>query len=492
MFRGHEDILAKLHRLGAKLAVEGKKTTPQPKKTLAELLRGVKAIAIDWDDTIIRFAALNRKAAKELIANIISSNNPTLKDYAYAESKLGDPSKRICKDCIVEEIAQDAAAKGLFNMELLGEMRKRAVDKAFDESLELEGKEGILMPGVEDFLIALRDAGINIYVVSSGKLENKIHQASQLGIKHLFRDFYVDPNKGKEGSITHIAEMEGVEPSQIVMIGDSTSGDMRPARKAGSNFIGFAEDTARENVLKQAGADAVITGSFAELVQAVKNIPPPVSRVSTSGTPSLAWAQDEAATIHNENLRLTPTVHDKTIICHVVTDSILPDMQLKEGILSRLESKMRSPKYGEKIIALSVKDPNNTEEFMAKLSELKKQIETKYEGYKIQFDVACPREDLVEKIQKEGMQALAFKRDGEGEVIQVEGIILALRALRTGSIASLISAYKTITGNDYTTDKTDIKELAQIMLFKLPARKIDVNQLGTINRLIEENIKKAA
>jgi hypothetical protein len=36
---------------------------------------------------------------------------------------------------------------------------------------------------------------------------------------------------------------------------------------------------------------------------------------------------------------------------------------------------------------------------------------------------------------------------------------------------------------EYTTDKTDINELARIMLFILPVRKIDVNQIGTINRL---------
>jgi hypothetical protein len=200
----------------------------------------------------------------------------------------------------------------------------------------------------------------------------------------------------------------------------------------------------------------------------------------------------EAYKIHAENLKVTSAIQDKTLICHVVTDSILPDMQLKEGVLNRLETKMRSPKFGEKIVALSVKNPDNAEEYMAKLEALKAQIESEYQGYKVQFDVACPRPEYVESIQKLGMQALAFKRDGEGEIIQIEGIILALRALRTGSIASLISAYKTITGKDYTTDKADINELAKIMLFILPVRKIDVDKIGTINKLIEENIKAAA
>jgi predicted dehydrogenase len=207
---------------------------------------------------------------------------------------------------------------------------------------------------------------------------------------------------------------------------------------------------------------------------------------------ALTCERREAEMINSANLELTPDIPERTILCHVVTDSILPDMQLKEGVLNRLEANMRSPKFGEKIVALSVKNPDNAAEYMAKLSELKRQIESEYQGYKVQFDVACPKPEYVESIQRLGMQALAFDREGEGDIIQIEGIILALRALRTGSIASLISAYKTITGKDYTTDKADINELAKIMLFILPVRKIDVDKIGKINKLIEEYIKAAA
>lgn len=200
--------------------------------------------------------------------------------------------------------------------------------------------------------------------------------------------------------------------------------------------------------------------------------------------------REEVARIYEESLKLTPSIPDKTIICHVVTESILPAGQ--RGMLKTLEQEMRDEKYGEKVVALQVADSATPEEFMAKLEALKANIESRYAGYSIQFDVACPKQEYIENIRKLGIQALAFRREGDGDIVQVQGIILALRALRTGSIASLLGAFKTITGRDYAAGSADINELARMMLFILPVRKLDVNKIGTINRLIEENIKSAA
>lgn len=203
-------------------------------------------------------------------------------------------------------------------------------------------------------------------------------------------------------------------------------------------------------------------------------------------------AQNEAKRTHDENMKIEymPTIPDKTILCHIITDSILPAGQ--KNMLKTLEQDMRSEKYGEKVVSLSIPESTNPEAFMAKLDAIKAQIESQYQDYKVQFDVACPRQDLVEIIQKQGMRALAFAKEGEGDIIQVEGIILALRALKTGSITNLINVYKLLTGKDYTTNKIDINEVAKMMLFILPVRKVDVNKIGILNRIIEENIKTAA
>ncbi|NQT22014.1 MAG: hypothetical protein HQ579_01095 [Candidatus Omnitrophica bacterium] len=201
-----------------------------------------------------------------------------------------------------------------------------------------------------------------------------------------------------------------------------------------------------------------------------------------------------AEQIHTENLKHMPAIPDKTILCHIVADSILPDKQ--KGMLKGLEQDMRKrDDYIEKVASLSVSDPGNQEEFMRELERIKAQEERRYreKGYTVQFDVACPSKELVGMIQdKYGLQALAFFKEGEGDIVQVEGIILALRVLRTGKIEDLRKVYKLLTGNDLKVTTNDIKELAKSILFVLPVTKLDVDEIDRINTLIEENIKNAA
>ena len=69
--------------------------------------------------------------------------------------------------------------------------------------------------------------------------------------------------------------------------------------------------------------------------------------------------------------------------------------------------------------------------------------------------------------------------------------MLALRALRTRDILKLLAAYKSITGEDKFTTKTDIDELAKDLLFVMPAA-VDLNHIDTLNRLMRESIWQAA
>ncbi len=216
----------------------------------------------------------------------------------------------------------------------------------------------------------------------------------------------------------------------------------------------------------------------------------PVSSVPITQSSEIDNVKKYAKRIHDENLKYTQTIPDKTILCHIITNSILPVQQ--RDMLKTLEQEMRNEKYSEKVVSLSVKDSSSPEEFMRELERIKAQEEARYQGYKVQFDVACPSKDLVGKIQGLGMQALAFTKEGDGDIAQVEGIILALRALQTGSINNLLNVYKLLTGRELTAGTNDINELARMMLFILPIRRVDVNQIGTLNRIIEENIKTAA
>ncbi len=227
-----------------------------------------------------------------------------------------------------------------------------------------------------------------------------------------------------------------------------------------------------------------IKGGMAEFAE--------MSGKETTGSTQIKEVLSEVEKIHAENLKYTPTIAPKTILCHVVTDSILPVGQ--RGILkSALEQNMRGSEYREKIAVLSIPETAGIEEFMAEFERVKERVRRENKGYKVEFTVACPnREGLVEKLQERDIDALYFSRKGEEGIVQVEGILMALRALHAGRVDSLISVYRFLTGNDVELMSGDVKGLARMLIFTMPVRKVDLATEREINRIMRENILTAA
>ena len=204
-----------------------------------------------------------------------------------------------------------------------------------------------------------------------------------------------------------------------------------------------------------------------------------------------------------EIIKYMPEMRDKTMLCHIIAEPAVPPGQ--RNMLHELGQEMKKEDdMREKIVSLKIQNPDDPDEFMAKLEEARQNEEKFYKdkGYDVEFDVACHRQDLVARIQDRykvkvedryeiKVNALAFARAEGADAIQVEGIMLALRALRTNDIGRLLTAYKLITGQDISTSRTDINELVREMLFVMPAA-IDINHIDTLNRLIKENIWQAA
>ena len=151
--------------------------------------------------------------------------------------------------------------------------------------------------------------------------------------------------------------------------------------------------------------------------------------------------------------------------------------------------------YNERRVCLSgdiADDPNKFVEELNGIIE-RRRAAYKAEGYdKVVFDVACPNTGIVKKIQGElNIPALAFDH-GEGDMVQVEGIMLALRALNSGDTDKLRAAYRFLTGKEPVNNISDINELARSITFTLPVNKVDYDKAREINDLIRENIKQAA
>ena len=153
----------------------------------------------------------------------------------------------------------------------------------------------------------------------------------------------------------------------------------------------------------------------------------------------------QAARIHVENLKYAPTIPEKTMLCHIIADSILPIGQ--RNMLKMLEQDMRGKEYSEKVVSLSGVSHDNSEEFIAALSRVKAGAEKIYREQgieRVEFVAACPNTALVSKVQSVlGIKAIAFKpsKENEVDIIQVEGIMLALRALHSGKIETLKAAF---------------------------------------------------
>jgi hypothetical protein len=209
--------------------------------------------------------------------------------------------------------------------------------------------------------------------------------------------------------------------------------------------------------------------------------------------------EDEANRIHDENLKYTPAITQNTIICHIITDSILPIKQ--RPILQDLEKHMAGAGYTEKVVQLKISDPAD---FMEELKKVMAAKAKEYEGYNIQFDVACPGTEYVNMVLNSGLgaKALAFQPCSETEigVVQVEAIILALRALqldsKTDKIEALREAYKFLMGKDLTAEELagfkTLNDFLRKITFTLPVTKVDYNNIEKLNRLIRENIESAA
>ncbi|MDD5428648.1 MAG: hypothetical protein PHI58_05360 [Candidatus Omnitrophica bacterium] len=207
--------------------------------------------------------------------------------------------------------------------------------------------------------------------------------------------------------------------------------------------------------------------------------------------------------IHAENLRHPPAVSPKTIYCDIVTDCIIPEEQ--RPILTNVEFAMRHKSYNEKIVRLTWDGSGDFEAAVRKCAEktidyYRREYGDEFKDYTFKFAVACPGMDEVNAILGSDLgrdmkvKAMAFKR--YKAPVQVEGIMLALRALQSENIADLRSAFEFLAKRKLTDDelkKATVDEFVRSIVFILPIiRFIDTGHVMELNHLIRDNIKTAA
>jgi len=191
--------------------------------------------------------------------------------------------------------------------------------------------------------------------------------------------------------------------------------------------------------------------------------------------------------IHMKNLEFVPSIGEKRVLCHIIADSIIPG-ELQKQMVQELEQEMRKDKYSEKIVRLEV---SSTADFVEELTKEMEKLRKEYrkKGIEIDFDVAVPDTGINKRIQEElKTNVLAFRVD-EKSFVQVEGIIMALRALHSDSLERLYEVHKLITGKELNSQNAikSIQDFMREVVFDLPqCRELEYELLKELN----ENIKK--
>lgn len=150
-------------------------------------------------------------------------------------------------------------------------------DEAVTRSLEIYSEhyakcylEGTAaFPGVAEALDALRERGISLAVLS-----NKQDRFTKAIIEKLFPGVFAEvwgqsdyPTKPDPAAALEIARRLGVEPAECAFVGDSDV-DMKTAKNAGMRSVGVSWGYRDVDVLREAGAKAVVSNA-AELPNAL-------------------------------------------------------------------------------------------------------------------------------------------------------------------------------------------------------------------------------
>jgi S-adenosylmethionine synthetase len=126
----------------------------------------------------------------------------------------------------------------------------------------------------------------------------------------------------------------------------------------------------------------------------------------------------------------------------------------------------------ERIYLATDDEINNYDKLMKSVSEKEKTLT----GRQITIDIACGDMGTLEMYLGKGVKGLIFRPENEkdpGKIVQVEGIIAALRALHIDDPAQrnerLGRIFTLLTGDPVPPDlPTDLRELAKKLQFILP------------------------
>ena len=195
-----------------------------------------KAIFLDIDDTVFNFKKCSESALKETFSTLnLEYNKDVFESFSAIDERLWKQQK--------EELLSVADVLDIRFAEL-----SETLGLDYDSNLakehfgELLGEQYIMEPGIEEVLKNI-SADYKIYAASNGMLTMQKNRLQLSGLKRYFTDLYVSDDIGSAKPnirfFTESMKRAGLEPSDILMIGDRLVSDIAGARNAGIDSVWY-------------------------------------------------------------------------------------------------------------------------------------------------------------------------------------------------------------------------------------------------------------
>lgn len=242
-------------------------------------MKHYRAVFIDWDDTIGDFHGAAKKALQEMydkyhLCNYFASHEEFISLYKPHNIELWD---KYGKDLVSKEyLSFDRFFYPLMHGSKVCDRLDKSIrlelctlaDRLSEDFLHMTTAHFALLEGAED-LIRYLAAKYPLTVVTNGFIEVQYEKFDKSGLKDCFAHIVLSEEVGCQKPNPRIFEealrMNGLDASEVVMIGDSFSSDITGANTVGIDTIWLAQpDTMTD---EQRHAATYIVTSLQEIKQ---------------------------------------------------------------------------------------------------------------------------------------------------------------------------------------------------------------------------------
>jgi len=192
-----------------------------------------KMILLDIDDTIFDFQAGNRNAVGELMAELGLSSPTVFDEYQAINHACWEALER-------GEMTQEILHVERFRRFLASKNRGDDPKAVADRFAQLLGQQAIPLPGAENLVKTLAGR-VPVVVLTNGITVIQKARLAKSPLSRWFSRVVISQEVGASKPDPRIFEiaLDGVSPSDALMIGDSAASDVLGANRAGIDVCWF-------------------------------------------------------------------------------------------------------------------------------------------------------------------------------------------------------------------------------------------------------------